>query len=119
MSRSRKSADMSMTLICGIGGKHRRGDLLRRAMRQAAEDGVEPAPVGLLPFDQFWQVEMAKCGKTSAIALPACVLAVSAAISMFGCRAGEAHKVGAGVAGSAENADLVLRLITSLLLTSS
>ena len=30
---------------------------------------------------------MKKCGNTSSIALPACVLAVSAAISTLGCRA--------------------------------
>ena len=88
-----------------IGGEHRRGDLLRRAVRQAAEDGVEPGPVHLLPFDQARQVEHEEMRKDLRHRLAGMRVGGERDDLDVRMPGGEADEVGAGIAGCAENAD--------------
>ena len=96
----------------GVGFENRRDDLLRGAVRQPAEHRVETAPVDLFPFDELRQVEHEEMRKHLAHGLAG--MGVGGERRDLGIRMPrqQAHRVGSGVAGRAENADLLLRLIT-------
>ena len=91
----------------GVGFENRRDDLLRGAVRQPAEHRVEPAPVDLFPFDEFWQVEHEEMRKHIAHGLAG--MGIGGERGDLGIRMPrqQAHRVGSGVAGRAENADLL------------
>ena len=60
-------------------------------------------------FTSCGRSSMKKCGKTSPIALPAWVFAVSADDLNIRMPRQQPHRIGTGVTGGAENADFLLR----------
>ena len=89
-------------------GQHRRGDLLGGAVRQAAEDGVDAAPVGILDRGEARQVDEAEMRKDLGHRLAGMGIGGERRDLHPRVEEREADEVGAGIAGCAEHADLLL-----------
>ena len=79
-SRKRKSADISMTFT---PSGNLRNDRMGRAMGQAAKNRIHILPVNAIHIHKVRQPMPPRWGKTSAIGLPAWVLATSALMVIF------------------------------------
>ena len=101
-AKIRRHVDHLHLRVCG---EHRGSDLLRGAVRQPAEDGVELRPVDLLPFDEGRQVEHEEMRKDLRHRLAGMGVGGERRDLHVRMARGEAYQVGAGIAGRAENAD--------------
>ena len=89
-----------------IGGEHRGGDLLRGAVRQAAEHRVEALPVDLLPFGQARQVEHEEVRKHLVHLFARMGVGGERRDLDIGMAGEQPHRIRAGVARRAEHGDL-------------
>ncbi len=92
-----------------IGGNDGRGDLLRGAVRQPAEHGIETGPVDLFPFHKPRQVEHEEMRKNLVHRLASMGICGERRYLDARMPRQQPHRVGAGVTGRADNADLLSR----------
>ena len=85
--------------------KHRPGDLLRGAVGQAAEDGVDAAPVGVLDGGEARQLDEAEMREDLGHGLAGMGVGGERRDLHLRMEEGEADEVGARVAGGAQHAD--------------
>ena len=95
--------------MAGLAASTARDDFLRGAVRQPAQDRVEPGPVDLFPFHQLRQVQHEEMRKHLCHRLAGMGVGGERGDFGIGMPRQQAHRVGAGVAGRTQNADLLLR----------
>jgi hypothetical protein len=90
-----------------VGLQHGRDDLLRGAVRQSAEHRVELGPVDLFPFHELGQIQHEEMRKHLAHGLAGMGVGGECRDFRIGMTRQQAHCIGPGVAGGAENADFL------------